>query len=214
MSIVKKEYIRPEEACRILRVCSDTLRSWDREGKIECVKTKGGHRRYKYSSIVQLKSPEEKVKTVSVSRKKVCYARVSTQSQKDDLERQLESLREQFPDHEYLSDIGSGLNFKRKKFLLLLDEIVKGNIEEVVVTHKDRLCRFGFELVERILQVNKGRIVILHDEKMTPEQELVHDLLAITTVFSSRIYGLRSHSSKRKIKEARESLQEQDEKDV
>lgn len=195
-----EKYIRPEEACRRLRVCADTLRSWDREGKIECVKTKGGHRRYKLSSVIQLQG--EEVVDKRVERRKVCYARVSTAGQKKDLERQLESLRTQFPNHESLSDIGSGLNFKRKKFLFLLDEIIRGNIEEIVLTHRDRLCRFGFELIERIVRAHKGRIVVLHDERTTPEQELVQDILTITTVFSSRLYGLRSHSLQRKLRQA------------
>jgi predicted site-specific integrase-resolvase len=118
------------------------------------------------------------------------------------LETQVEFFRTRYPDYEIIKDLGSGINFKRKGFLSILDSAVKGDISEVVVTHKDRLCRFGFELIERIItEHSKGKIVVLDKKETSPEKELVDDLLSIVTVFSSRLYGLRSHTVKKKIKD-------------
>jgi predicted site-specific integrase-resolvase len=127
---------------------------------------------------------------------------VSTRGQGKDLERQIEYFKLQYPNHEIIKDYGSGINFKRKGFNSILDSAIKGDISEVVVTHKDRLCRFGFELVERIItQHSNGKIVVLNQQKTSPREELVGDLISIITVFSSRLYGLRSNSIKRQIKE-------------
>jgi predicted site-specific integrase-resolvase len=134
-------------------------------------------------------------------RKKICYCRVSTASQKEDLARQIQFFKLNYPDYTIISDNGSGINFKRKGFKTILDDAIKGYIEEVVVTHKDRLCRFGFELIEGIIrEQSNGKIVVLNQKKTSPEQELVDDLISIITVFSSRLYGLRSNSIKNKIR--------------
>ena len=147
------------------------------------------------SSLCQLKKDNN-------NKRNICYCRVSTSSQKEDLERQIEYFRCKYPDYEIIKDIGSGLNFKRKGFNTILDIAFKGDIGEVVVTHKDRLCRFGFELVLRIIESTNGKILVLDKEETSPEKELVNDILSIITVFSSRLYGLRSHSIKNKIREA------------
>jgi predicted site-specific integrase-resolvase len=196
-------FIRPEEAVSLLRVTPGTLRSWANKGKIECTTTKGNHRRYKLSSVLNLKEGKESLPPVQpIPKRKICYARVSSYTQKKDLETQLKCFQTRYPTHTIVKDLGSGLNFKRKGFLSLLDGAIKGNIEEIVVTHKDRLCRFGYEIFDRILSSQGGKIVVLDNQKLSPEQELVQDLLTITTVFSSRLYGLRSHSLKRKIRAA------------
>ena len=127
---------------------------------------------------------------------------------KEDLERQVEFFRCKYPNHEIIKDIGSGLNFKRKGFNSILDFAFKGDIGEVVVTHKDRLCRFGFELVLRIIESTNGKILVLDKEETSPEKELVNDILSIITVFSFRLYGLRSHAIKNKIREATSSCSE------
>ena len=199
-----EKFLRPEDVCRIFKTTPHTLRRWDREGALECVRTKGGHRRYKLTSVLSLQAKKEgkEYQKPEHVRRKICYARVSTSSQKKDLETQLEFFRDRYPDYECVSDVGSGLNFKRRRFLSILDSAIKGDLGEVVVTHKDRLCRFGFELVERVIKSHGGKVVVLYDETGSPEQELVKDLLAITTVFSARLYGLRSHSLKRKLRDS------------
>lgn len=176
-------YVKPEDARRILGVSDDILRKWAKEGKIESIRIgKGTHRRYKVENFLPYKK-----------RRKICYARVSSAGQKADLEKQIEYLKQYYPDYEIIKDIGSGLNFKRKGFKALLESAIRGDIEEIVVTYRDRLCRFGFELIEWIVTNSKGKILVLNDDRSSPQEELVKDLLSIITVFSSRVHGLRKY---------------------
>ena len=193
-------YLRPEDVKRILKVSDRTLLYWCEEGKVSFVKTKGGHRRYLRDDIIKLcRSTNDSKQNTKFS---YCYCRVSTREQKEDLERQISFFTSKYPDHIIISDYGSGLNFKRKGLKTIISEAIKGNIKEVVVTHKDRLCRFGFELIESIInEYSDGKIMVLDKGETSPEKELVNDLISIITVFSSRLYGLRSHSIKKQIKE-------------
>ena len=206
---IKNDYITPEKASQLLQVTTRTLQLWSNVGKINSFRTKGHHRRFLLSDIQSIISSRdgrgnEECKNGD-NRTKICYCRVSTHSQKEDLERQVSYFKQEYPTHTIIKDIGSGLNFKRKGFSTLLDKAIKGDISEIVVTHRDRLCRFGFEVIERILSQNgNGKIVVLNQEKTSPNRELVNDLISIVTVFSSRIHGLRSHSIKKKIKNATE----------
>lgn len=194
---MNEEFITPYEASRMLKVTQRTLVNWDYQGKIKTFRTKGNHRRFLLSDVLELQGyhPED-------TRKKICYCRVSTRKQKEDLNRQEEFFRHKFPDHDIIKDFGSGLNFKRKGLNSILDDAFKGNIQELVITHKDRLCRYGYHLIERIIQHRNGKIVVLNQENTFPEKELVNDLLSIITCFSSRLYGLRSHTIKKAIKES------------
>lgn len=189
-------FLTPLEASKILNVTTRTLFTWQKEGKIKCIRTSGNHKRYLLSSLPNYKSNKRQ-------QRKICYCRVSSHGQKDDLERQVRFFKDTYPDYEIVKDIGSGLNFKRKGFKAILDSSIKGNIGEIVVTHRDRLCRFGFELIEQILSHSNGKIVVLNREETSPEKELVDDLISIVTVFSSRVYGLRSIQNK--IKETVEN---------
>jgi putative resolvase len=194
----KEKFLTPSQASDILNVTTRTLFNWEATGKIKAIRTNGNHRRYLLSSFPDYEDfvPKNKEK------RKICYCRVSTVSQKEDLERQIQFFRRKFPDHEIVKDTGSGLNFKRKGFLSILDSAIEGNISEIVVTHRDRLCRFGFEIIERILNKSDGIIVVLNRKEMSPEKELVNDLVSIITVFSSRLEGLKTHDIKDKIREA------------
>lgn len=192
-----ENFVRPETACSILKVVPGTLRLWANTGQIKFITTKGGHRRYNVNEFLSRTSESQ----CSSDKNKFCYARVSTFSQKKDLDSQQELFKLKFPDYTIIKDIGSGINFKRKGLLFLLEQSLKGNIKELVITHKDRLCRFGFEIISKVIEFNGGKIVVLYDEEiLPPEQELVRDLISITTVFSSRLYGLRSHTLKRQIR--------------
>lgn len=206
-----EEYYRPIEACDILQVTTRTLYNWEHSGKITSIKTLGGHRRYRKLDVIALQdakstqSETEQSITSKVPKKRrcVCYCRVSSYSQKSDLERQVEFFRYNYPSHEIIRDIGSGLKSKRKGFLSLLDSSIEGDIQEIVVTHRDRLCRFDFELFERIVtKYSHGKIVVLDKTETSPEEELTKDLLSIITVFSTRLHGLRSHSITRELKNA------------
>lgn len=195
-----EELIRPKDVLKYLNITHCTLYRWTNTGKINSVKTIGGKNRYYKHEILAFRN-KNTGEPIPDERKKICYCRVSTSSQKDDLMRQIELFRSQFPNHTIITDIGSGLNFKRKGFQSILDDAIKGNIFEIVVTHKDRLCRFGFEVFERLLSAHKGSIVVLNQRTTSPQEELVNDLLSVITVFSARLYGLRSHSIKKKLKE-------------
>ena len=188
----EQKFVRPEEACRVLKVSTASLKRWATAGKIDFVLTSGGHRRY---NLAKYLSP-----IPTLSRRKICYARVSSSSQKEDLERQAELFRVRYPYHEIIQDVGSGLNFKRKGLKTILGLALRGQLQELVVTYKDRLCRFGFELFSEIMRVGNGKILVLHDqEDQTPEQELCQDLLSIVTVFSARIHGFRSGKNRKAI---------------
>ena len=191
-----ENYLRPGEACRLLKIDRKTLYNWEKKGKIKCDRTRGGQRRVLKTDVL----PDYKPTRPEITKRKICYCRVSTSSQKEDLARQVRFFKRKYPDYEIIKDIGSGLNSKRKGFNAILDAGIKGTVEEIVVTHKDRFCRFNFDVFEGIIKrFSNGRIVVLNRKRSSPEEELVEDLLAIVTVFSARLHGLRSHSLKREL---------------
>ena len=192
------ELLSTKKTCEILCIHPNTLRKWANEGKIKHIKTDAGQRRYDVTSFLQSSS----------DRRKIVYARVSSRNQKDDLASQVRELRERYPDHEVIEDFGSGLNFKRKGLQALLDAIMSGTVAEVVVAHRDRLCRFGFELIEHMADQYNCRLVVLNHTSLSPQAELTQDLLAILHVFSSRLYGLRRY--RRAIKEDKDLPQATD----
>lgn len=128
------------------------------------------------------------------------YARVSSNGQKNDLERQIKVLLDLYPEYNLISDIGSGMNLNRKGLRKIIDEAIKGRINEVVIVHKDRLCRFGYELVEDIIhKYSNGKILIIENNpKKEIKEELVDDVLQIMNIFVAKINGMRKYS---KIKE-------------
>jgi len=189
------------QAARRLGVCTKTIRRWDAQGFIHCLRTPGNHRRISLSEVNRLlglfhrevlKQPDKKHCAV--------YARVSGHRQKTDgdLDRQLKVLtthcRKHFKTRPLVfTDIGSGLNMKRRGLRRLLRLAQKGSIDTLFITHRDRLTRFGVDLLQRILQDYGVRLVILLEtEDMTPQEELVTDMIAIIASFSGRVYGLRA----------------------
>jgi predicted site-specific integrase-resolvase len=125
----------------------------------------------------------------------LCYCRVSSPKQRDDLERQIGFMQSRYPSAEVVKDIVRYLNYKRKGLRSILGRAMRGDKLELVVAHKDRLARFGFELIEWVIQQNGGRIVVLNQTNLSPEQELTNDLLSILHVFSCRMHGLRNYKS-------------------
>jgi putative resolvase len=185
-------YLNSKEARESLRVTSATLRRWDKEGKINTVRTPSGLRLYSKDSIQQILN----VKGVTKKRRKIAYCRVSSKKQVDDLERQKEFLRLNFPDHELVQDVGSGINFKRKGLQGILESAMLGEVEELVVSHKDRLCRFAYELIEWILNKNGARILLLDNaEHKSSSEELANDVLTIIQVFACREMGKRRYKN-------------------
>jgi len=156
---------------------------------------------------------------VNQSRKTVVYMRVSSQAQKPDLKNQRDALErfcvaKGYAVDEWVEEIGGGLNFKRKKILSLVSEITTGKIERLVIAHKDRLVRFGFDLLIHLSGENSCEIVVLNTESLSPEQEMVQDLMTITHCFSARLYGLRSYrKALRKAAKDDQGTQDQAESD-
>ena len=128
---------------------------------------------------------------------KVCYARVSSHHQAEDLQRQISDLQQAYPHHEVISDIGSGLNFKRKGFTTLLERVYSSEICEVVVMHRDRLCRYGIEFVQWLFDKKQVRLLVHGQAETSETRELADDLLAITNVFVARHNGRRAPANKR-----------------
>ena len=182
------QHVTPKEAAKILGVHVSSLRRWENEGKLKAIRTPGGQRRFILEEV-------EKIGGIPRTIKTICYGRVSTHSQQDDLQRQLEHLRTRYPEAEIISEVGSGLNFKRKKFLAILERIIDGDIQRIVVAHPDRLVRFGFELVRWLCTKFECELVVLNDRQFSPQQELLQDMLSIIHCFSSRLYGLRKYKS-------------------
>ena len=178
-------YVTSKEASKLLGLHPNTLRHYADNGTIETYRTKSGQRRYNVEAYLGL----QKQSTT------ICYCRVSSPKQREDLKRQVQFMREQYPEAEVIKDIGSGLNYKRKGLKTLLGRAMRGEQLEIVVAHKDRLARFGFELIEWIIQQSSGRIVVLKQTNLSPEQELTNDLLSILHVFSCRMHGLRNYKS-------------------
>lgn len=195
-------YISPARLTKKFDVTSNTLRRWSEEGKIRCLRPnsteqRGGKRIYNVEDVKRIFGISNS--ELHTSRTTICYARVSSSHQKEDLERQVQTLKTHFPNSKIIKDVGSGLNWNRPGFKSLLELVHSGTVEQVVVAWKDRLCRFGFELVDWILQKSNTKLVVLGatDEVNDPSQELSEDLLAITTVFVARHNGLRAAYNKR-----------------
>ena len=183
------------DACEIMQIDPTTLRKWDREGKIHCVRLQNNYRRVPESEI-------NRILGIQKERYSYIYARVSSGGQKEDLDRQIEKLKTLSPESDVISDIRSGMKFDRKGFVKLLDLIESDKVSVIHITHKDRLARFGFDLVEKICEIHGTRIDVIDGaEILTAHEELSRDLISIITSFSARLYGLRSHKIK-KILEA------------
>lgn len=178
-------------------VSVSTLRRWESEGRLIPERTLGNQRIYTEAHIAQARN----LHSEKVPDKVVIYCRVSSSGQKEDLSRQILAM-EQFclsqgvAITEVVSEIGGGLNFKRPKFLKIIQSAIAGEIRFLYLAHKDRLCRFGFELVEQILQWGGGEVIIANAETLSPQEELTADLLSIIHCFSSRLYGLRKYKAK------------------
>jgi predicted site-specific integrase-resolvase len=178
----------------LVGVAVKTLQRWDREGKLKpAARTPGNRRLYTQEQLNRLLN-----RAARRQRAVVAYLRVSSQAQKADLANQKAAL-EQFciargiAVDEWISEIGGGLNFKRPKFSELVDRIIRGELSTLVIAHKDRLARFGFELLAHLCETHDCQIVVLNTESLSPEQEMVQDLMTIIHCFSSRLYGLRNY---------------------
>jgi putative resolvase len=194
--------LRPGEAARRLGLTVTTLQRMDRAGRLRVVRTMGNQRRIPESEVHRLMGEREQ-------RLPILYARVSSHGQKEDLERQKERLQRAFPGAEIHTDIRSGLQFDRPGFLAVLKAVQERRVSRVVVAYEDRLARFGVDLLRQVFAAYGTTLEVLDPKpKETPESELANDLIAIITSFSARLYGLRSHKTKRLLSEARKAMKD------
>ena len=197
-----------KQAANQLGVSVSTLRRWDETGVLVAQRTPKGHRRYDLSKI----NPNLTRNKVEQQRKTIAYARVSSHDQKSDLQRQIEMLElycsAQGWSFEVISDLGSGMNYHKKGLKRLLDDILDNKIDRLVLTHKDRLLRFGAELVFALCEARQVEVVIINQgENLSFEEELAQDVLEIITVFSARLYGSPSKKNKKLIEAVKTSLE-------
>ena len=198
---------KPKDFAELLGVSVKTLQRWDRDGILKANRTPTDRRYYTYDQYLQFKG----IQTENDIRDTVIYARVSTRNQKDDLQNQVEFLK-QFCNakgiivNQCVEDFGSGLNYNRKKWNKLLDEVMANKIKTIVILNKDRFIRFGYDWFEKFCEKFNTKIIIVNNETLSSNEELVQDIISILHVFSFRLYGLRKY--KNQIKEDEEIAKE------
>lgn len=181
-------YVKLDIAKSYYNVSSATLRRWARDGQIDYKATNGGHYRY---YIDEYDDPD----TIISSEEYIIYARVSSAKQHQDLQRQISCLQVEFPKYKLVTDIGSGINYQRKGFQTILEQLFNRNIKEVVVAYPDRWSRLGFDLFEWIFEKFGAKLTYINQNNKTPQEELLSDVMEVFTVFSARYYGSRKYKS-------------------
>ena len=203
---------KPKDFAELLNVSVKTLQRLDRDNILKAFRTPTDRRYYTYDQYLEFKG----VSNNSNTKKKIIYTRVSTNNQKDDLRNQVKFLLD-FANakgiiiDETIEDIGSGLNYNRKKWNKLIEHCMENKIDSIMITHKDRFIRFGYEWFERFLGKYNVKIIVVNNETLSPNEELVQDIISILHVFSCKIYGMRKY--KKKIEEDEEiakSIQNRD----
>jgi len=184
-------YKTRKNACEVLGIHYHTLYKLAKENKIETAQI-GSRQLYNTDKYIR----DNKIS--KTKKRKICYCRVSSQKQKGDLQRQIKYMNDKYPTYEIISDIASGLNFNRKGLTKIIDLAIKGEIDVVVISYKDRLARFGYELIENIIKTySNGVIKVEHkNEEATPTEEITKDILAIMNVYVAKINGLRKYKKK------------------
>lgn len=190
-----------------LGVSIQTLRNWDKEGKLKpTYVTENGYRYYSEDLLNKFRN----IKNVNkIKKKNILYARVSTKNQKDDLDRQVDNLKQYAYSKGYsfeiITDIGSGINYKKEGLLKMINLVECGEVDRIIVLYKDRLIRFGYDLIEYICKLNDTKIEIVDNSTISKEQELTEDLVQIITVFANKLYGAKSKKTINLIKSVKEN---------
>jgi len=184
------EFVNMKDAEKILGLSKSTLRTYEKEGKIETIRSDTGWRKFNVKKYLLDNNIEIKEEV----KKNIIYCRVSSYDRKEDLTRQVEFLQNKYPLHEVITDIGSGINFKRKGLKKIIKMAIANELNEVVITYKDRLCRIGYELIEFLLKdYSNAKIIIENTEEKKINEEITQDLIEIITVYSSKLHGRRSN---------------------
>ena len=186
----------PREFAKMVGRVVPTLQRWDNEGRLKAHRTPTNRRYYTHDQFL------EYIGQKAADKKIIAYCRISGKSgQSKDLKHQREAV-EAFclaagkPLDEVVEDVGSGLNYKRKNFLVLMDQVEQGKISEIIVAHRDRLVRFGYEWFERFCDQHGCKITVINNQSLSPEEEVTKDLMIIIHCFSSRLYGLRRYKKR------------------
>ena len=200
---IEEKYIGKKKALDILGISSMTLLKLEEQNKIEIIKTIGGHRKYNVQKYIndnkkKVENVNNKVNNINGNKEKInlCYIRVSTNGQKSDLEHQRTYMLKKYPNYIMIEDIGSGINFNRKGLRKIIKLSIEGKINKLVVAYKDRLTRFGFELIEDLIkEYSNGEIIIENEkEEKEPKEELIEDVLQILNVYTAKMNGLRKYN--------------------
>jgi len=200
----KQKVYAPREFGKLIGRTTSTLQRWDRKGILLAKRTPTQRRYYTHEDFLAVMGQKP------THRLNIIYCRVSSSAQKKDLASQKGAV-EQFclasgrEIHEKFEDIGSGLNYKRKNFLEIMNRVERGEIKQVILAHKDRLVRFGYEWFENFCRQHGTEIIVMNQETLSPEQEMTQDLLSIIHCFSSRLYGLKKY--KKEISKMAKELQ-------
>ena len=207
------KYYSINKFSKILGVSAQTLRNWDANGKLHPHHTSSnGYRYYSHEQLSQVMNIKP-----NIDRKVIGYCRVSSKKQKDDLQRQIDNMKmyliSQGKPFEIISDIGSGINYEKKGLKELIKLITQNKVEKVVVLYKDRLLRFGFELIEYVASLYNCEIEIIDNTEKSEQQELVEDLVQILTVFSCKLQGKRANKARKLVKELIEDGEDSDKND-
>ena len=207
---MSNKFVGGKEASKILGVHQRTLYQWDEKKWIETIRTPGGKRLYNVEKYLKDngidKNKYKDCDIIDVSdisdnddeKLNISYVRVSSMGQKDDLERQKEIIREKYPEHLMIQDIGSGVNLNKRGIRKIIRLAIAGRVNEVVVAYKDRLARFGYELIEDLIkEYSGGKIIIVNKkDELEPQEELAYDVLQIMNVFVAKMNGLRKYRKK------------------
>ena len=193
-------YLRPKDIRKKYAVSASSLRKWAADGTIAALSYGSGNKRL-YSQLAVERHLGVTITAQSEAKISIIYARVSSRAQETsgDLQRQVQDLQAAYPQHQVITDVASGLNFKRRGLQTLLERVHSGVVAEIVVMHKDRLCRYGLELIIFILEKAGTKLVVYGNAEVEDRtRELADDLLAITTIFVARHHGQRSVTNKRR----------------
>ena len=196
MNISNATNYKPKDFSKLLNVTVRTLQKWDREGILVANRTPTNRRYYTHKQYLDFSGITEKTKG-----KTIIYSRVSTKNQSDNLENQVDFLQDFANARGWIidntiRDYGSGLNYNRKKWNQLIEEVMTGNIDKILISHRDRFVRFGFEWFENFCSKFGTEIVVVNNDKLSLHEELVQDIISILHMFSCRIYGLRKYKNK------------------
>jgi len=201
---MSQKYVKGKIASEILGVHRRTLYQWEKKGKIETIRTPGGIRLYNVDKFIKDKCKIEDChkdidKLDKIKGKlNISYSRVSSRGQKEDLIRQQKIIKDEYPDHKMIVDIGSGMNFNKRGLRKIIKLAIAGKINELVIAYRDRLTRIGYELIEDLIkEYSDGKIIIINESyNKEPEEELVYDVLQVMNIFVAKMNGMRKYKKK------------------